>query len=214
MEIILILWVVCGIAGGLLAQSKGRSFGEGLFLGIMLGFIGLIIEACLSSKTEIADWVVYTIYWLVNWIVKGVKIAAVVLILGSLLTLLLLNAPWLIPFLLLLLVGICLLPRILRERSQRIEKIQKMQEKQKISNTLARLKKRAERGDVDAQYYLGECYIAGMLAGIGIEKDIDQGQRWLHKAAEQGDKRAERLLLTTGSSTESSMGGFWYQRPR
>jgi len=50
MEVMMILWILCGIGGGFLAQSKGRSFGEGLILGIVLGFIGLIIEACLPSK--------------------------------------------------------------------------------------------------------------------------------------------------------------------
>jgi len=50
MELLLILWVLCGIGGGFLAQSKGRNFGEGLILGIVLGFIGLIIEACLPKK--------------------------------------------------------------------------------------------------------------------------------------------------------------------
>jgi len=50
MELLLILWLVCGIASGFLAQSKGLSFGEGLVLGILLGFIGLIIEACLPKK--------------------------------------------------------------------------------------------------------------------------------------------------------------------
>jgi ABC-type uncharacterized transport system permease subunit len=50
MELMMILWVVCGIGGGFLAQSKGRNFAEGLILGIVLGFIGLIIEACLPKK--------------------------------------------------------------------------------------------------------------------------------------------------------------------
>ena len=50
MELALILWVLCGIGGGFLAQSKGRSFGEGLVLGIVLGFIGLAIEAFLPKK--------------------------------------------------------------------------------------------------------------------------------------------------------------------
>jgi len=50
--LVMILWILCGIGGGFLAQSKGRSFGEGLLLGIVLGSIGLIIEACLPSKTR------------------------------------------------------------------------------------------------------------------------------------------------------------------
>ena len=50
MELMLILWVLCGIGGGMLAQSKGRSFIEGLALGGLLGILGLIIEACLPSK--------------------------------------------------------------------------------------------------------------------------------------------------------------------
>ena len=48
--VMFIFWMLCGIGTGFLAQSKGRSFGEGLVLGIVLGFIGLIIEACLPSK--------------------------------------------------------------------------------------------------------------------------------------------------------------------
>ncbi len=46
--------LICGLIGLLLGQSKNRQV-EGLFLGLLLGVIGLIIVVCLSPKEEGAE---------------------------------------------------------------------------------------------------------------------------------------------------------------
>ena len=50
--------------------------------------------------------------------------------------------------------------------------------------------KAANRGDSIAQYNLAYMY----ENGEGIEKDIDQAIYWYKKAAEQGDKEAQKEL--------------------
>lgn len=47
-----IILLLFGIVGGLITQSKKRSFVSGLLWGILLGPIGLIVTACLSIKQE------------------------------------------------------------------------------------------------------------------------------------------------------------------
>ena len=44
----LIFWVVCGIAGGMIYQSKNRPFVKGFLWGLLLGFIGVIVTLCKS----------------------------------------------------------------------------------------------------------------------------------------------------------------------
>lgn len=39
----LILWIVCGIAGGMIYQSKNRPFIKGFLWGFLLSIIGLIV---------------------------------------------------------------------------------------------------------------------------------------------------------------------------
>lgn len=46
--LIIILWVLCGIASGMIASNKGLSFGAYFVLGLVLGVIGVIIA--LASK--------------------------------------------------------------------------------------------------------------------------------------------------------------------
>ena len=48
----------------------------------------------------------------------------------------------------------------------------------------------AERGDADAQYWLGEKYHMGQ----GVEQDFKEAVKWWHKAAEQGVKEAQFCL--------------------
>lgn len=48
----------------------------------------------------------------------------------------------------------------------------------------------AERGHEDAQYNLGFMYILGE----GTEANVDEGLRWIHRSAVQGDWSARRLL--------------------
>lgn len=44
----LVLWVVCGIAGGMIYQSKNRHFIKGFLWGLLLGFVGVIVTLCKS----------------------------------------------------------------------------------------------------------------------------------------------------------------------
>ena len=52
MEIAIIIWLLCAIGGGLIAQSKNRSFAGGFICGLGLGIIGLIILLCQSNKNK------------------------------------------------------------------------------------------------------------------------------------------------------------------
>lgn len=46
----LVIWLLCAVVCGMVANSKGRSVGGWAFWGgIVLGFIGIIIIACLPS---------------------------------------------------------------------------------------------------------------------------------------------------------------------
>lgn len=47
MEILILLWVACAIAGGAITNSKNRGWAPGLIAGALLGFIGIIIAACM-----------------------------------------------------------------------------------------------------------------------------------------------------------------------
>jgi TPR repeat protein len=51
-------------------------------------------------------------------------------------------------------------------------------------------KAKAEKGDVDAQYKLGNYY----LEGIGVARDFPKAVSWYRKAAELGDARAQYSL--------------------
>lgn len=44
------LWVLCGIASGMIASHKGLSFGAFFFIGLLLGVIGLIIAAAAKGR--------------------------------------------------------------------------------------------------------------------------------------------------------------------
>ena len=45
----LILWVVCGIAGGMIYQSKNRPFVRGFLWGFLFSIIGLIVTLSKSK---------------------------------------------------------------------------------------------------------------------------------------------------------------------
>ena len=49
----------------------------------------------------------------------------------------------------------------------------------------------AEKGDVRAQYYLGEMH----EQGLGTQQNIGEAFKWYEKAAEQGDAWAKRKLV-------------------
>ena len=50
--------------------------------------------------------------------------------------------------------------------------------------------KAAERGNVEAMYYLGECY----RDGSGVDEDQKKAVEWFTKAAEQGHEEAKAEL--------------------
>ena len=49
MEILLVIWILFGVAGGLILSNKGRSGCGGFALGFLLGPIGLIIALVMST---------------------------------------------------------------------------------------------------------------------------------------------------------------------
>ena len=52
------------------------------------------------------------------------------------------------------------------------------------------LVKKANSGDAEAQYSLGNCY----FYGFGVDKNLREAVKWLTKAAEQGHTRAQNDL--------------------
>jgi uncharacterized protein len=57
-------------------------------------------------------------------------------------------------------------------------------------NLFDELRKAAERGDAQAQYYLGEAY----YIGSGVPKNLAEAIKWYRKAAEQGHAQAQFAL--------------------
>lgn len=53
-----------------------------------------------------------------------------------------------------------------------------------------KLVEKAQRGDAEAQYSLGNCY----FYGFGVAKDQREAVKWLRKAAEQGHASAQNDL--------------------
>lgn len=49
MEVLLAIWLLCGIAGGIILSNKGRSGCGGFALGFLLGPIGLIIALVMQT---------------------------------------------------------------------------------------------------------------------------------------------------------------------
>ena len=49
MEVILVLWVVCGIVAAMIAGGKGRSGCGGFALGFLLGPLGIVWALALSK---------------------------------------------------------------------------------------------------------------------------------------------------------------------
>jgi hypothetical protein len=46
MELLLVFWVVCGVIGAVIAQSKNRSSLTGGLIGLIGGPVGVLIVAC------------------------------------------------------------------------------------------------------------------------------------------------------------------------
>ena len=51
-------------------------------------------------------------------------------------------------------------------------------------------RKPAEQGNMDAQFFLGQCYQRGQ----GVDQDYTEAVKWFHKAAEQGMAEAQWVL--------------------
>ena len=71
----------------------------------------------------------------------------------------------------------------------------------------------AERGDAEAQYYLGACY----LLGDGIPEDKAEAVKWLHKSAEQGHVKAQYQLgmsyfFGDGVPEDQAEGVKWFHK--
>jgi uncharacterized protein len=58
------------------------------------------------------------------------------------------------------------------------------------ASDVARWRSDAERGNADAQKWLGVAYESGK----GVPRDFSQALRWLRKSAKQGDADAQNLL--------------------
>lgn len=52
MEILLILWVACGVASGIIGGQKGYSGCGFLLLGLCLGLIGLAVAMIVPKRTN------------------------------------------------------------------------------------------------------------------------------------------------------------------
>jgi TPR repeat protein len=59
-----------------------------------------------------------------------------------------------------------------------------------IQRTVAIQRKRAERGDAIAQYDLG----MRLMRGEGVEKNMDEAVKWLHRSADQGNSLAKKQI--------------------
>lgn len=75
------------------------------------------------------------------------------------------------------------------------------------------LRKAAERGDVEAQYTLGENY----MLGIFVERDPVQSLAWFRKAAEQGNASAQlyvglSYMRGDGVAQDTAQAVYWYQK--
>jgi len=72
-----------------------------------------------------------------------------------------------------------------------------MVSKKDLPQACTYLKPLADEGDVQAQYFMGLCF----LKGLGVPHDFTQGKAYLQKAANQGHKDAEQqLAIATGTA--------------
>lgn len=73
---------------------------------------------------------------------------------------------------------------------------QTLEEGQDIASAMPHLHAAAERGNADAQYVLGKCY----LLGQGVEQDSEQAESWFTRAADQGNSYARFALAHFGQA--------------
>lgn len=53
MTALIIVWLICGIVGALIAQTKNRRPWVGALLGGALGLVGILIVACLPRLPRV-----------------------------------------------------------------------------------------------------------------------------------------------------------------
>ena len=71
---------------------------------------------------------------------------------------------------------------------------------------------KAETGDAEAQTQLGSDYLYGnnrYADGSGVDKDFTSAERWLTKAAEQGNTAAQYILGKTFYDGECDKADYW-----
>ena len=77
------------------------------------------------------------------------------------------------------------------EATKQIKRLEKEEEEDDSSKTcVQKYKKKAEKGDADAQNKLGTCY----FNGDGTPKDYYEAVKWYKKAADQGYDKADPHL--------------------
>lgn len=81
-----------------------------------------------------------------------------------------------------------------------------------LRHPMMRIRDAAMRGDAEAQYQLGECY----LAGWHVPRHPVTGAHWLQLAADQGHDRAQHSLSLLYMSGARATGdtAFWLQETR
>ena len=52
MEILLVLWIICGVIGGMILSNKGRSGCGGFALGFLLGPFGIVIALVMGTDHQ------------------------------------------------------------------------------------------------------------------------------------------------------------------
>jgi hypothetical protein len=53
MELLVVIWVICGIVGAVMSEKRGRSRFGGFVLGLLLGVIGIAIVVLMGhAKAE------------------------------------------------------------------------------------------------------------------------------------------------------------------
>ncbi len=79
---------------------------------------------------------------------------------------------------------------------------------QEATNDFAQMKEQAEKGDAEAQFNLGKMY----SDGDGIQSNFQEAKKWMRKAAEQGEPKAEYVLGITLVAEASPEAIKWFRK--
>ena len=55
MEVLIVIWLACGVASGMIASGKGRSGGGWFVLGFLFGPLGLLAAAIISPNATAVE---------------------------------------------------------------------------------------------------------------------------------------------------------------